>query len=128
MKLQATIAVSRLVGEGSEMDPDQFKATLMSVSDYAQQDSKVPTRFKEEVLNLTERLFTVLLNSIRIQEFSYDPEMTEDLYWEISRGYVASPDLRAAWLQNLASFHETVRPLDHFFLLFSPDWGGTVCL
>ena len=90
------------------MNPEQFKATLEAVSAYAQADVNVPPRFKEEVLNLSERLFTVLCNNIRIKEFSYDPEMTADLYWEISQGYGASPDLRAAWLQNLATFHESV--------------------
>lgn len=115
MKLQATIAVSKLVGEGSNMDPIEFKTTLQAVGDYAQKDPNVPSHFKAEVLKLSERLFTVLLNSIKIQEFSYDPEMTADLYWEISRGYAASPDLRAAWLQNLATYHESVR---------SSGWGG----
>ena len=34
--------------------------------------------------------------------------MTADLYYQISKGYIASPDLRAAWLQSLAQFHINV--------------------
>lgn len=109
MKLQSTIAVSRLVGDGTPMVSERFNSALREVSRFAQEDTNVPVHFRQEVVDLTERLFTALANSIKIAEFSFDPEMTADLYYDISRGYVASPDLRAAWLQNLAAFHETVR-------------------
>lgn len=108
MKLRSTIAVSQIVGDRSQVITERFKASLVEVSGFAQNDKHVPDHFKKEVIDLTERLFTVLENSVKREEYSYDPEMTADLYYEISRGYVASPDLRATWLENLAAFHEAV--------------------
>lgn len=74
----------------------------------AEADASSPHDFRQEVVELSERLKIVLQNSLKIEEYSYDPEMTADLYYQMSKGYVASPDLRAAWLQNLAQYHEKV--------------------
>lgn len=90
----------------------------MSVSKQAEQDAEVPQTFKQQATELTQRLFTVLKNSIKINEFSYDEEMTADLYYQISTGYIASPDLRAAWLQSLAQFHISVC-IFHFSLMIA---------
>lgn len=90
------------------MFPERFKQSLQAVTEFAKKDSNVPDIFKTDVSDLAERLFVVLRNYIKLEEFKHDPEMTADLYFEISRGYVASPDMRAVWLQNLAKYHESV--------------------
>ena len=103
MKLQATIGVSKLVQLAE--DPARFKLSLEAIVRHAQKDAKMPPIFVQEVKELIARLFTVLRNTIKIRDFAYDPEMTADLYFAISKGYNDSPDLRAAWLANLARYH-----------------------
>lgn len=62
----------------------------------------------QQIDELNERLFGVIRDSIKIKQHLYDPEMTTDLYCNISRGFMESPDLRVTWLQSLASFHKQV--------------------
>jgi len=103
MKLQATIGVSRLVGEGISAEETAFRHSLECIvkQAYSEKDEK----FAKQVEELTKRLFLVLSNSIKIDNYKYDPEMTADLYYEISQGYNDSPDLKVAWLHSLASLH-----------------------
>jgi hypothetical protein len=56
-------------------------------------------------VELFQRLNQVILDSEKIHDFEYDPEMTADLYYQVSTRYNDSPDLRVAWLQNLGLFH-----------------------
>lgn len=62
----------------------------------------------QQIDELNERLFGVVRDSMKINLHSYDPEMTAELYSNISRGFMESPDLRVAWLQNLATYHKKV--------------------
>ena len=48
---------------------------------------------------------------------SWDPERTAELYYQISKGFVDSPDLRVTWLENLANFHNKVNNLVVFLTL-----------
>lgn len=57
---------------------------------------------------LNERLFGVIRDSLKIKHHLYDPEMTAELYNNISRGFMESPDLRVTWLHSLANFHKEV--------------------
>eukprot|EP01094_Clydonella_sp_ATCC50884_P026649 TRINITY_DN7381_c0_g1_i1.p1 TRINITY_DN7381_c0_g1~~TRINITY_DN7381_c0_g1_i1.p1 ORF type:complete len:1788 (-),score=632.22 TRINITY_DN7381_c0_g1_i1:302-5233(-) len=106
MKLQSTIGVNGLEQEGIARAPERFQASLRAVAEFAQTDADMPREFSTQVTDLTERLFTVLRDSIKINSYSYDPEMTADLYYQVSKGYVASPDLRASWLSTLSRYHE----------------------
>lgn len=60
----------------------------------------------QQVDELNDRLFGVIRDSLKIKSHLYDPEMTADLYWNISRGFMESPDLRVTWLQSLSNFHK----------------------
>lgn len=71
----------------------------------------------QQIDELNERLFGVVRDSIKINLHSYDPEMTAELYSNISRGFMESPDLRVAWLQNLATYHKKVFYCFFFFLV-----------
>ena len=124
MKLQATSALSRLVGESAEIVPEQFQHSLSTVAEFAQQDKSMPDTFKTQVSELMNRLFSVLRSSKEKEEYAYDPEKTADLYYDISKGYIASPDLRATWLSNLAIYQESVRYLFSRFFIFNsfPSW------
>jgi dedicator of cytokinesis protein 6/7/8 len=63
----------------------------------------------DDVEDLTKRLFKVISDSIKISEHDFDPEMTADLTYQVSIGYVESPDLRITWLENLVKFHKEKR-------------------
>ena len=58
----------------------------------------------DQVETLSTRLFKVIRDSVRIHEFGFDPEMTSELQYNVSLGYLDSPDLRITWLENLARF------------------------
>jgi len=109
MKLQATIGVNSLEREGIAKASTRFEASLSAVAEFAKTDTEMPPDFSEQLTELTERLFTVLRDSIKISQFAYDPERTADLYYQVSKGYTASPDLRASWLATLSRFHSEVR-------------------
>ena len=55
--------------------------------------------------HLHETLKKVIHDSERIAEYRFDPEMTEDLFFDVSIAYRDSPDLRVTWLENLAKHH-----------------------
>lgn len=54
------------------------------------------------------RLFTVLRDCRLLSQSLSDPEMTADLYYQISNGYADSPELRASWLEHLYQAHKSV--------------------
>ena len=46
-----------------------------------------------------------------MDEMSWDSAKTVDLYYQISNGFVDSPDLRVTWLENMARYHLKVTQL-----------------
>lgn len=109
MKMQATIAVSRLCGEARGFEA--LQRTLEYVALLAQREFKGQA-LGAEVEDLTRRLFKVIHDSAKISQYAFDPETTADLTHEVSVGYVDSPDLRVAWLENLAKFHREQKNLE----------------
>lgn len=61
-----------------------------------------------QVEEMVNRLFGVIRDSLKMKEMSWDPERTIELYYQISQGFIDSPDLRVTWLENLASYHAKV--------------------
>ncbi len=57
---------------------------------------------------MVNRLFGVIRDSLKMKEMSWDPERTVELYYQISRGFIDSPDLRVTWLENLGAYHAKV--------------------
>jgi hypothetical protein len=109
MKLQATICISKLVGVDLVKNDPVFHSSLDLVRKQAEKDKEKTTHsgkgpdFKQQVDDLCQRIASVLHNSTKLEAFKYDPEMTAELYYEISKGYTDSPDLRVTWLENLAT-------------------------
>jgi hypothetical protein len=65
-----------------------------------------------DVLDLsTKRLFIVLRDSSKLNFYRYDAEMTVDLFYQISNGYLDSPELRVTWLSSLLANHLEVTPI-----------------
>jgi hypothetical protein len=107
VKLQATIAVSKLVRRGMERAQSDmsFELLQLSLREAARALTATDRALGAELTALAERSVQVLRDSQRIAEFRWDPETTADLYYDIARGYSDAPDLRVVWLANLAKFH-----------------------
>jgi hypothetical protein len=107
VKLQATIAVSKLVRRGMERASSDLSFELLqsSLREAARALTATDRALGAELTALAERSVQVLRDSQRIAEFRWDPETTADLYYDIARGYSDAPDLRVVWLANLAKFH-----------------------
>ena len=107
-KLQSTIAVSRLCGESNVKDFTNLEKALTNVSRLAKKEFEQKFNniaMGKDVEDLISRLFKIIRDSMKISEYSFDPEMIADLTYAVSIGYKDSPDLRVAWLGNLLRCH-----------------------
>ena len=56
--------------------------------------------------DLVFNLHMILSDTVKMKEYSDDPEMHMDLMYRIAKGYQTSPDLRLTWLENMAIKHK----------------------
>jgi len=106
MKLQSNIALSKLVEKDFRGDPVWLRSAMEGGADWAR--GLVSSGFPfDELVDLKERLFTVVRNSLALRKYAYDPERYAELLYEIVVSYKDSPDLQVAWLLNLAQYQET---------------------
>jgi hypothetical protein len=61
--------------------------------------------FRSQIEELLARLNIILSDSVKMNRFARDPEMTADLYLRIANGYKNTPDLRFTWLNALCAKH-----------------------
>lgn len=111
MKLQTTIALSKLAGSAFEQNVRSdlyLRLSLNTIAAYAKEESGSADRqrFATEVEELMQRLYDILRDSLKLLRYSYDPEMQADLLFRIADGYVNAPSLRLEWLLSLKRFHE----------------------
>eukprot|EP00033_Pygsuia_biforma_P003084 GCRY01003391.1.p1 GENE.GCRY01003391.1~~GCRY01003391.1.p1 ORF type:complete len:1660 (+),score=148.71 GCRY01003391.1:130-5109(+) len=109
MKVQTTVALSQLVGEVIENDVF-IKESLNCLLQYCsvfEKDEGISSShsFRKQLNDLIDGLFGILKDSSSIKRCSSDPEMTADLFFNVAQGYKQAPDIRVAWLRNLANFH-----------------------
>lgn len=73
---------------------------------YAETDHELQeTVFPEQVKDLLFNLHMILSDTVKMLEYSEDPEMLMDLMFRIAKGYQYSPDLRLTWLENMSKKH-----------------------
>jgi hypothetical protein len=79
---------------------------------------------------MVQRLFGVIRDSLKMREMTYDPEKTVDLYYQISSGFIDSPDLRVTWLENLSEYEKKNYFIFYFllYLLFLVLFFFNFCL
>lgn len=112
MKLQSTIAISDLFPNNPILahGADPLKESLNAIRWHAlSRFNKVRTKhgsLGNEIKELTARIEQIIEDNLKMEEYSFDPETKGDLYHQISRGYVDSPDLRLTELKKLAILHE----------------------
>ncbi|KYQ91082.1 DOCK family protein [Tieghemostelium lacteum] len=78
------------------------KGTTVGVQQPSKPKQIIP--LSQQMDDLRNRLFGVIQNNEKIQQYSYDPEMKADLYYNLANTFIESPDLRITWLKSLAAF------------------------
>lgn len=135
-RLQATIAIIRIVGQSNfadfarvkgalsfaakELLKDDAKAILQpssSVSNIKTASASAPLSATESTArrsmvgksleDLDKKIDTIIADNKKMKEYEYDPETLCDLYYEMSKKMEDSPDERITWLENLAERHKT---------------------
>jgi len=118
----ATVAISKMVGKGTnkrtEFEP--LQKALIALRQYVQTtdpcaSASAPNSssgsgsgsgsFPKHVDDVVSNILNLIEYSVKIDLYSYDQEMIQDLYYKISLSFVHTPDLRLAWLDNLANYH-----------------------
>jgi len=105
MKLQCTIGISKLVGGSSNTDFENLNKSLQVIAKRSKERHPKEGSLGTQVEEMVSRLFGVIRDSLKLNDMKWDPEQTVDLYYQISCGFLDSPDLRVTWLENLASYH-----------------------
>eukprot|EP01132_Coremiostelium_polycephalum_P008049 gene8049-9900_t len=130
MKLQSTIGISKILETQSSLDFENLMACLESITKFVKTQCnnsllksatpqaspgksylqtatphKPVTPIAQQIVELRDRLFSVINNHVKIQQHNYDPEMKAELYYQLSNSFIESPDLRITWLRSLAKFH-----------------------
>ena len=112
VKMQVTMSLSSLVGTMANFNEDFLRKSLKTILVYAEKDNELSdTTFPEQVQDLVFNLHMILSDTVKMKEYSDDPEMHMDLMYRIAKGYQNSPDLRLTWLESMAKLHEQQ---DHF--------------
>ncbi|XP_025407791.1 dedicator of cytokinesis protein 7 isoform X2 [Sipha flava] len=123
VKMQITVALSILIGgagasptatgesrkEVLSFNEEYLRRVLKTILLYAERDSAElqNTTFPDQVKDLVLNLHTILSDTVQMKEYSQDPDMLMDLMYRVAKGYqqTSSPDLRLAWLENMARKH-----------------------
>lgn len=123
VKMQITVALSTLIGgagasstaasesrkEGLCFNEEYLRRVLKTILLYAERDSVElqNTTFPDQVKDLVLNLHTILSDTVQMKAYSQDPDMLMDLMYRVAKGYqqTSSPDLRLAWLENMARKH-----------------------
>ncbi len=104
--MQVTMSLSSLVGTVENFNEEYLRKSLKTILVYAKNDTELAgTSFPEQVQDLVINLHMILSDTVKMKEYSDDPEMHMDLMYRIAKGYQTSPDLRLTWLETMATKH-----------------------
>ncbi|EAL73033.1 DOCK family protein [Dictyostelium discoideum AX4] len=105
MKIQSTVAISRLVGEIKLENSFNLSSFLMKVRKFVTQQENGDSVFINQVEEMLNRIDTLMKYSHTINQNKNDPELVSEMYFRISNSYFESPNLRLTWLENLSKIH-----------------------
>ncbi|KAN0034357.1 hypothetical protein ACTFIV_000860 [Dictyostelium citrinum] len=105
MKIQSTVAISRLVGEIKLENSYNLSSFLMKVRKLVTQQENGDSVFINQVEEMLNRIDTLMKYSHTINQNKNDPELVSEMYFRISNSYFESPNLRLTWLENLSKIH-----------------------
>jgi len=104
MKVQSTVAISKAVGENLMQDCTCISASLEGILEHAMSCTEQPNMV-QQISDLVKQLLSLLRYNASIADNAFDPDITADLYLQISSSYHDSPTLRVTWLDSLATAH-----------------------
>lgn len=61
---------------------------------------------RDETAYLKTKIQSIIANRADMNKYGYDPEAIAEIYHKQSFSFYESPDVRIAWLENLAKHHE----------------------
>lgn len=104
MKLACSVAIAKLVLQGVEQDTTFLRQSMALVAENIQRFAG-PRKEKmvadvQELLN--RRLISALHHHQLLLEHQHDAELVHDLIYQISLGFIDSPDIRFTWIDGLA--------------------------
>ncbi|EGC37649.1 hypothetical protein DICPUDRAFT_149722 [Dictyostelium purpureum] len=105
IKIQSTVAISRLVGEIKLENSYNLSSFLMKVRKLVKSNPDNTQVFINQVEEMLNRIDTLMKYSHIITENKNDPELVTEMYYKISNSYFESPNLRLTWLENLSKIH-----------------------
>ncbi|KXJ26177.1 Dedicator of cytokinesis protein 9 [Exaiptasia diaphana] len=102
---QVIVAVSRLMQSG--LNRPAVHNSLIALKNFANEDKGMKnTSFPSEVKDITKKIHTVLQATAQMKEHDDIPEVLMDLQFSLAKSYSSTPELREAWLENMANTHE----------------------
>ena len=105
MKLQSTLAVSRLV-KMPGCNYDEIRNALEAMALY--KDNERAASWDNQIREFINRHARIIRENIQLVSTGASfADRKAEIYYQISLEYVYSPDLRITWLGNLAQHHET---------------------
>jgi hypothetical protein len=108
-RLQATIGITKLVGQTSSESFGRLFSSFAAISKYFAGEEKAIGKVVEQ---LETKIRSIITDNLKIQQFEYDPETIVDLYYGISKQLLDHPDERITMLDNLAEYHKSLNQLE----------------
>lgn len=109
MKLQSTLAISRLVKQ-VKCNYDELQQAMEAMGAYRDPKTAGQASWQQQLRELISRHGRIIRDSVRIAQITDNySEYKAELLYKVSLEYVNSPDLRITWLNNLANYHETIQ-------------------
>eukprot|EP01133_Synstelium_polycarpum_P005247 gene5247-6071_t len=100
MKIQSTVAISKLVGELKLGNANNLIGFLTRVKEHTKTHESAV--FKSQIEEVINRINTLIKYSNTISANRSDIEVVAEMYYNISISYYESPNLRVTWLENLS--------------------------
>jgi hypothetical protein len=109
MKLQSTLAISRLVKQ-EKCNYDELQHAMETMGGYRDPKTVGQASWHQQLRELISRHGRIIRDSVRIAQIADNyGEYRAELLYKVSLEYVNSPDLRITWLNNLANYHEKIQ-------------------
>jgi hypothetical protein len=111
MKLQSTLAISRLVKQ-EKCNYEELQNALEALAGF-RDPANPQASWQAQVRELITRHSRIIRDCIRIAQITdaFNEHKSELLY-KVSLEYVNSPELRITWLNNVATYHEKVGDIE----------------
>jgi len=109
-KLQATVAVSRMVGEEKLKDSQFMRESLEAIVAYCARQQGCPNQLPVATVDSVVQQITSLIRyNEQLANNRNDTELLAELYLKFSNSYAHSPAMRVTWLEDISSLHSSVR-------------------